>query len=168
MTPRGAPRRKSRARKRGIALIMVLGSLAIITMMLAEFQADTSATVASAMAERDGVQAEYDARSAVNLSRLLIAMEPTIRQAIAPLFAFMKRAPPQLPVWEFSDRLLAPFNDKSSNLEFANSMKVDFGTGKISGYPPANSKSRSSTRTPRSTSTSARRTTLRTFVSRKS
>ncbi len=126
---------KRRARKRGIALIMVLGSLAIITMMLAEFQADTSATVASAMAERDGVQAEYAARSAVNLSRLLIAMEPTIRQAIAPLFAFMKRAPPQLPVWEFSDRLLAPFNDKTSNLEFATSMKVDFGTGKNLGLP---------------------------------
>ena len=112
---------------------MVLGALTILTMMLAEFQADTSATLASAMADRDGVQAEYDARSAVNLSRLLISMEPTIRQAISPLFAFMGRAPPQLPVWEFSDRLLAPFNDKTANEEFAASLKVNFGTGKNLG-----------------------------------
>jgi len=114
---------------------MVLGSLAILTVMLAEFQTDTSATVASAIADRDGVQAEYDARSAVNLSRLLIAMEPTIRQAISPLFAFMKRAPPQLPVWEFADRLLAPFNDKDANQSFASGLGVDFGTGKNLGLP---------------------------------
>lgn len=126
-------RRKKKSRQRGIALIMVLGALTILTMMLAEFQADTSATLASAMADRDGVQAEYDARSAVNLSRLLISMEPTIRQAIAPLFAFMQRQPPQLPVWEFTDKLLAPFNDKTANDEFAASMKVNFGTGKNLG-----------------------------------
>ncbi len=130
------PRKKTRkSRKRGIALIMVLGALTILTMMLAEFQADTSATLASAMADRDGVQAEYNARSAVNLSRLLISMEPTIRQAIAPLFAMMQRAPPQLPVWEFSDKLLAPFNDKTANDEFAASIKVSFGTGKNLGLP---------------------------------
>jgi general secretion pathway protein K len=128
-------RRSRRARKRGIALIMVLGALTILTMMLAEFQADTSATVASAMADRDGVQAEYVARSAVNLSRLLISMEPTIRQAIAPLFAFMKRSPPQLPIWEFSDRLLAPFNDKDATEQFAASLKVNFGSGKNLGLP---------------------------------
>jgi len=128
-------KRFRRSRKRGIALIMVLGSLTILTMMLAEFQADTSATLASAMADRDGVQAEYAARSAVNLSRLLIAMEPTIRQAIAPLFAFMKRQPPQLPVWEFSDRLLAPFNDKQATEDFAASLKVNFGSGKNLGLP---------------------------------
>jgi general secretion pathway protein K len=128
-------KRRKRNRQRGIALIMVLGALTILTMMLAEFQADTSATLASAMADRDGVQAEYDARSAINLSRLLISMEPTIRQAIAPLFAFMQRAPPQLPVWEFSDRLLAPFNDKDANDSFAASLHVSFGTGKNLGLP---------------------------------
>jgi general secretion pathway protein K len=114
---------------------MVLASLTILTMMLAEFQADTSATLASAMADRDGVQAEYVARSAVNLSRLLISMEPTIRQALAPLFAFMKRQPPQLPLWEFSDRILAPFNDKDSIDQFTSSIHVDFGTGKNLGLP---------------------------------
>ncbi len=135
MTLLEPPQRKRRSRQRGIALIMVLGALTILTMMLAEFQADTSATLASAMADRDGVQAEYVARSAVNLSRLLIAMEPTIRQAISPLFAMMGRAPPQLPIWEFSDRLLAPFNDKEANEQFAQSLKITFGTGKNLGLP---------------------------------
>jgi len=133
--PRKRKKKTTRARKRGIALIMVLGALTILTIMLAEFQADTSATLASAMADRDGVQAEYNARSAVNLSRLLIAMEPTIRQAISPLFAMMQRAPPQLPIWSFSDRLLAPFNDKESNEQFAQSLKISFGTGKNLGLP---------------------------------
>ena len=128
-------RRKKQAKKRGIALIMVLGALAVLTVMLAEFQMDVSATVASATAERDGVQAEYMARSAVNLSRLLIAMEPTMRQGIAPLFAFMKRAPPQLPVWEFADRLLSAFNDKSNAEAFAKSVGADLATGKNLGMP---------------------------------
>jgi general secretion pathway protein K len=128
-------RRKRQAKKRGIALIMVLGTLAVLTVMLAEFQMDISATVASATAERDGVQAEYMARSAVNLSRLLIAMEPTMRQGIAPLFAFMKRSPPQLPVWEFADRLLSAFNDKSNSESFAKAVGADLGTGKNLGMP---------------------------------
>ena len=130
-------RRRRVRRSRGIALIMVLGALTILTMMLAEFQTDTSATLASALADRDGVQAEYDARSEINLSRLLIAMEPTIRQGIAPLFALMGQGkqPPQLPIWEFADRILAPYNDKDAANEFANSIKVSFGTGKNLGLP---------------------------------
>ena len=114
---------------------MVLGAIAILTMHARGVPGRHERELASAMADRDGVQAEYDARSAVNLSRLLIAMEPTIRQAIAPLFVFMKRTPPQLPVWEFSDQLLAPFNDKAANDEFAASMKLSFGTGKNLGLP---------------------------------
>ncbi len=106
-----ARRARRRAKEAGIALVMVLGAIAVLTVMLAEFQDDTSAELASAMADRDSVQAEYMARSAVNLSRLLIASEPTIRGAIAPLFMLMKQSPPQLPVWEFSDRLLGAFND---------------------------------------------------------
>ena len=103
---RARRRAKRRAKERGIALVMVMGAIAILTVMLAEFQDETSAELAAASAERDSLQAEYMARSAVNLSRLLIATEPTMRKAIAPMFQLMKRTPPQLPVWEFSDRLL--------------------------------------------------------------
>ena len=66
-----------------------------------------------------GSQAEYFARSAVNLSRLLIAAEPTMRAAIAPLFMLMRKTPPQLPVWEYADRVLGAFNDKEASQDFA-------------------------------------------------
>ena len=137
-TMRTARRRKKRAKERGIALVMVMGAIAILTVMLAEFQDETSAELAAATSQRDAVQAEYMARSAVNLSRLLIASEPTIRKAIAPLFMMMKKTPPQLPVWEFSDRLLGAFNGKDGNADFASTMGLDPAQGKNLGMPGGN------------------------------
>jgi general secretion pathway protein K len=128
-------KRRQKARERGIALVMVLGAIAILTVMLAEFQDETSAELAAATAQRDQCQAEYMARSAVNLSRLLIASEPTMRKAIAPLFMLMKQTPPQLPVWEFSDRLLGVFNDEESSKDFARTTGVDVSQGKNLGMP---------------------------------
>src|SRR6185312_6399271 len=130
-------KRRTRRRKKeaGIALVMVLGAIAVLTVMLAEFQDDTSNELASAMADRDSVQAEYMARSAINLARLLIASEPTIRAQIAPLFMLMKRTPPQLPVWEFSDRLLGAFNDSEASKDFAGTVGVDLSLGKNLGMP---------------------------------
>jgi general secretion pathway protein K len=132
---RAARRRKRKARERGIALVMVMGAIAILTVMLAEFQDETSAELAAASAQRDGIQAEYMALSALNLSRLLIASEPSMRKAIAPLFMMMKRTPPQLPLWEFSDRLLGAFNDKESSGDFTKTIGVDPSQGKNLGMP---------------------------------
>jgi len=126
---------KRRAKKRGIALVMVMGAIAILTVMLAEFQDESSAELAAATAQRDALQAEYMARSAMNLSRLLIASEPTMRKAIAPLFMMMKRSPPQLPLWEFSDRLLGAFNDQESSSDFTKTLGVDLAQGKNLGMP---------------------------------
>jgi general secretion pathway protein K len=132
-----AARARSRAKKRkkdaGIALVMVMGAIAILTVMLAEFQDETSAELAAATAQRDGLQAEYMAKSAVNLSRLLIASEPTMRKAIAPMFMLMKKTPPQLPVWEFSDRLLGAFNDEEASKDFAATVGLDISQGKNLG-----------------------------------
>ncbi|MCL2778552.1 MAG: general secretion pathway protein GspK [Polyangiaceae bacterium] len=114
---------------------MVLGAIAILTVMLAEFQDETSAELAAATADRDSVQAEYMARSAVNLARLLVASEPTLRKAIAPLFQLMKKTPPQLPVWEFSDRLLGAFNDEEASKDFARTVGLDVSLGKNLGMP---------------------------------
>ena len=128
-------RKKARGTERGIALVMVVGAIAILTVMLAEFQDETSAELAAATAQRDSLQAEYTARSAVNLSRLLIASEPTMRKTIAPLFMLMKRNPPQLPLWEFSDRLLGIFNDPESSAGSAASLGIDVTQGKNLGLP---------------------------------
>lgn len=132
---RAKRRRRGRRRERGIALVMVMGAIAILTVMLAEFQDETSAELAAATAQRDSIQAEYMARSALNLSRLLIASEPSMRKAIAPLFMMMKKTPPQLPLWEFSDRLLGAFNDKESSGQFSSTIGVDISEGKNLGMP---------------------------------
>jgi general secretion pathway protein K len=116
---RAAVRARRRKRERGVALIMVLGAIAIMIVMLAEFQDEAGAEFAAATAARDSVQAEYFARSAINLARLLIAAEPTMRAGIAPLFMLMKKTPPQLPVWDYSDRILGAFNDSDGSQDFA-------------------------------------------------
>jgi general secretion pathway protein K len=132
--PAPPPRRpRKRRQERGVALVMVLGAIAIMIVMLAEFQDDASAEFAAATAARDSVQAEYYARSAVNLSRLLVAAEPTMRGAIAPLFMLMKRTPPQLPVWQYADRVLGAFNDKEAAEDFASFGNLDLSRGKNLG-----------------------------------
>jgi general secretion pathway protein K len=133
LSKRARARAKKRKKEAGIALVMVMGAIAILTVMLAEFQDETSAELAAATAQRDGLQAEYMAKSAVNLSRLLIASEPTMRKAIAPMFMLMKKTPPQLPVWEFSDRLLGVFNDEESGKDFATTVGLDLSQGKNLG-----------------------------------
>jgi general secretion pathway protein K len=127
------PAQKRRVEERGVAFIMVLGAIAVLVVLLAEFQDDAGAEFAAATAVRDGVQAEYFARSAVNLSRLLIAAEPTMRTAIAPLFMFMKRTPPQLPVWGYADRILGAFNDQEASHDFAGLGGFDLSLGKNLG-----------------------------------
>jgi general secretion pathway protein K len=108
----------------------VLGANAIMIVMLAEVQDDAATEFAAATAVRDSVQAEYFARSAVNLSRLLIAAEPTMRAGIAPLFMLMQRTAPQLPVWLYADRVLGAFNDKAGGKDFADFGGFDLSKGK--------------------------------------
>ncbi|HEX8795618.1 MAG TPA: type II secretion system protein GspK [Polyangiaceae bacterium] len=130
---RAAARAKRRKRESGVALIMVLGAIAVMVVMLAEFQDDAGAEFAAATAARDSVQAEYFARSSVNLTRLLIAAEPTMRAGIAPLFMLLKQNPPQLPVWEYADRILGAFNDKDGSGDFAQLSGLDLSLGKNLG-----------------------------------
>jgi general secretion pathway protein K len=136
--PRALARARRRRRERGVALIMVLGAIAVMVVMLAEFQDDAGAEFAAATAARDSVQAEYFARSAVNLSRLLVAAEPTMRQGfltspLGMILSTMKMAPKQIPVWEFADRILGAFNDQESSQDFAGFSGLDLSLGKNLG-----------------------------------
>ncbi|HEX3595130.1 MAG TPA: type II secretion system protein GspK [Polyangiaceae bacterium] len=130
-------RRKKRSRERGVALILVLGALTILTVMLTDFQDETSAELGSALSARDGLKAEYAARSAVSLSRLLISAEPTIRKAIAPLFMLMGGPPPQIPVWQFADQVLGAFNDTAGQAKFSALASVNMEKGKKLGMEGA-------------------------------
>lgn len=134
---RAMERRRARAKKRGIALIMVLGAITIMTVFLTELQTDTTAAVAGALAERDRLKAEYYAKSAVNLARLLLGSEKQISQevgAIVQLLLQTQKAP-QIPVWEFSDQVLGAFNGGGRATVFGTKIGVDVSTGKNIGIP---------------------------------
>lgn len=136
-TPPRRGRRRPRRRQRGVAIVLVLSALTILAVMLAEFQDETSAELGSALSQRDALKAEYAAKSSINLSRLLIASEPTIRKALAPLFLLMKQGPPQIPVWEFADRVLGAFNDSEGNESFLSLAGVAISEGKNLGLDGA-------------------------------
>jgi general secretion pathway protein K len=92
--------------------VLVLGALVILTVFATELQERTASTMAATMADRDGLKAEYYARSSINLTRLLISTEPIVRKAIDPLAqAALKRPLSQIAVWEYTELVLAPFND---------------------------------------------------------
>jgi general secretion pathway protein K len=112
---------------------MVLGAIAVLTVMLTEFQDESAAELSSMIADRDGLKAEYIARSGLSLARLLVAAEPTIRAALMPLFMLMGARPPQIPVWEFSDRVLGAFNDADGAKEFTALANVDLAQGRNLG-----------------------------------
>ncbi|MBM4361488.1 MAG: general secretion pathway protein GspK, partial [Deltaproteobacteria bacterium] len=132
-------RRRALRGRRGVALIMVLGALTVLTILLADFQDETSANVGAALSARDALRAEYAARSGVALARLLIAAEPTIRQTLAPMMMLMGggQAPPQIPVWEFADEVLGAFNDEAGGQKFAALSGVNLGEGRNLGIEGA-------------------------------
>lgn len=130
--------RKQRRGQRGVALIMVLGALTILAVMLSEFQDESAAELGSALSDRDAVKAEYAAKSAVNLTRLLIAAEPTVRTAVAPmLMLLMRGSPPQIPIWAHADKVLGAFNDKEGAEAFSSLAGVNLAEGKNLGFADA-------------------------------
>ncbi len=55
------------------------------------------------------------------------------RRRSSPSSLGSKQTPPQLPVWEYSDRILGAFNDKEASQDFAALSGLDLGLGKILG-----------------------------------
>jgi general secretion pathway protein K len=122
-------RRPKRGDQRGVALVMTLGAITVLTVFLTELQDQTASELSAALSERDALRAEYYARSAVNLSRLLIAIEPEIRKSIP----FLGGKIPQIPVWEFTDLVLGPFNDQLGAQSFNSMINADASSGKNLG-----------------------------------
>jgi len=91
-------------------LVVAITTVAILSAMLAEMHEATSTAFAVSIAQRDRLQAEYMAASGMDLTRLLIAGEPRIRQLVAPMYQMLiGRPPPTLPVWNLADSILSPF-----------------------------------------------------------
>lgn len=99
-------------KERGIALVMSIIVIALLTVVLADMHESTSTSYTIALNRRDDIRAEYMAKSGLNLTRLLVAAEPSIRQVVAPIYqSLIGRPPPMLPVWALADTLLKPFCD---------------------------------------------------------
>ncbi|GAC1364108.1 MAG: hypothetical protein NVSMB47_15740 [Polyangiales bacterium] len=123
LTRLGLERRKFRRRtdRRGVALLLVLSSITLMTITVVDFQQEQLTDLQSAYAEKEALQAEYAAKSGVNLARLWVASEPTMRSALLILrFMFGGKPVPQLPIWEFSDMVLGAFSDKAGQQDFQN------------------------------------------------
>jgi general secretion pathway protein K len=87
--PRPSPRERSRARRgtsagirsrRGVALILVLTTVAILSSIAVEFAYQSRVNLRLAENARDELRAYYLARSAVNLSRLLLHFQKQVDQ----------------------------------------------------------------------------------------
>lgn len=119
--------RPKHERRQGIALVLAITAIAILSVVLADMHESTSTSLAIAATQRDQLRAEYMARSGVNLTRLLVAREPDIRRVAAPLYqALMGRPPPMLPVWNIANDLLKPFCDYDGSRNL--SIGIDFGS----------------------------------------
>jgi len=124
-------------REQGIALVMVLASVAILAVLLADMHESTGTAYAVALNEREYLQAEYMAKSGLALTRLVIAQEPQIRQTVAPIYQMLLgRPPPQLPVWKLANELLSPFCDYERAQETTTSMGIDLGNAEGLGNTP--------------------------------
>jgi general secretion pathway protein K len=125
---RRAPlRRRASRREAGVALVLVMAVIAVISVFVAELSSNATTAFQIAVSERDRLQADYLARSGLNLTRLLIAKEPDIRRVIAPMYSIMLgHGPPQINVWGFADSLLMPFANFSGAKAAAVQTGVDF------------------------------------------
>jgi general secretion pathway protein K len=128
-------RRRPKPNQRGVALVMVMLATIVLTIFLADLQHESTTAFSAAITERERLKAEYHARSAVNLARLLISAEPLVRKAVAPMFALInpKGKAPQIPIWEFSAEVLGAFNDAMGAEAFQGLASVDPKTGEKLG-----------------------------------
>ncbi len=124
------PHERSRPKRsqEGVALIVAIATVAILAVMLADMHETTGTAFAVSTSQRDSLQAEYMAKSAMNLTRLLIAKEPDIRRFVDPLYrAATGRPAPQLPVWNFVDDILSPFCTPEDQRDTLMQLGIDFG-----------------------------------------
>lgn len=126
---RERPAAKAGIRERGIALVLTLITILILGVLLAEMQQSTATSFALADSQKDRLRAEYLAKSGINLTRLLVAAEPQINQAVAPIYSAMLggQRMPQLPVWAFANEVFQPFCDYERAQAASEGAGIDFG-----------------------------------------
>lgn len=94
----------NKTRQKGVALILVITVVALLTTMITQFIEDTSIYHAINEDYLSELQATYLARSAINLSRLFLVVQPYINNIMRSF-----RLPP-IPLWKYMDYVLYAFN----------------------------------------------------------
>lgn len=94
--------------QKGVALIMVLVVVGIFTFVTLEFIRQVQVRAMGTLNIRDEIRAEYLARSTVNLTRLLLAVQGVISREMKK---FHMRPPP---LWQFADYFVLSFNDPTA------------------------------------------------------
>ncbi|MCM8764140.1 MAG: type II secretion system protein GspK [Candidatus Omnitrophica bacterium] len=94
--------------QKGVALIMVLAAIAVLTIITTDFMRITSVYTLGTINVHNELKAEYLSRSAVNLSRLLLAVQGVISREMRQ---FRMRPPP---LWQFADYFVMSFNDPAA------------------------------------------------------
>jgi general secretion pathway protein K len=91
---------RKRERQRGMALLMVLIALAILGSMTADLLESNDVYLATAVNARDAKQAEYLAKSGINLARLTLSFQEMLGKAA------------NFPFWQYTDMVIPMFTSK--------------------------------------------------------
>lgn len=104
-----------RRQERGVAMLMAIVAVTMLGVVVADMARNAQVHAASTYNVRDEMRSEYLARSAVNLSRLLLSVQGVVSRQMK---RFHLRPPP---LWQFADYFVVSFND-SSGLEMMGSL----------------------------------------------
>lgn len=117
---RGRPR-SPRKRQRGVALLAVLVAVSIVLVLVAQFATNTNVDLFAATNQRDQMRAEFLARSAINLSELVIRIQQRLDN--------MKETRGQVQITDFADQVLMAFCGTREEVKAA----VGFDTSSVKG-----------------------------------
>ncbi len=122
---------QGRSGERGVAMLMAIVAVTMLGVVVADMARNAQVNAASTYNVRDEMRSEYLARSAINLSRLLLSVQGVVSTEMR---RFHLRPPP---LWQFADYFVVSFDD-TSGLELMGSLiGVDMngaeGFGNIDG-----------------------------------
>ncbi|MBN9683819.1 MULTISPECIES: general secretion pathway protein GspK [unclassified Corallococcus] len=84
LAPRRSPAERKHRRSRGVALIIALVSITLLTVVATEFAYNSRVDLQLAANQRDEVRAYYMARSGISLGRLLLRFQKQVDQTPIP------------------------------------------------------------------------------------
>lgn len=113
--------RKRRQRQRGIALVAVLVALAVILVITNQFSTSTNVDLFAAANHRDQMRSHFLARSASNLSELVIRLQQRIDN--------IKQLRGQVQITDFADQVILAFCGGAEEVKSA----VGFSPDKVKG-----------------------------------